>query len=72
MEIGKITKIKTLNLDQLKEHKMKWYTFSNLKESILEDLEKIKNHPLIPKNINIYGFIYDAKTGKLQPIEPAK
>lgn len=53
-------------------HKMKWYTFSNLKESILEDLEKIKNHPLIPKNINIYGFIYDAKTGKLQPIEPAK
>lgn len=53
-------------------HKMKWYTFSNLKESILEDLEKIKNHPLIPKNINIYGFIYDVKTGKLQPIEPAK
>ena len=53
-------------------YKMKWYTFSNLKESISEDLEKIKNHPLIPKNINIYGFIYDAKTGKLQPIEPAK
>ena len=53
-------------------HKMKWYTFSNLKESILEDLEKIKNHPLIPKNINIYGFIYDVKTAKLLPIEPAK
>lgn len=53
-------------------HKMKWYTFSNLKESISEDLEKIKNHPLIPKNINIYGFIYDVKTAKLLPIEPAK
>ena len=72
MEIGKITKIKTLNLDQLKGYKMKWYTFSNLKESISEDLEKIKNHPLIPKNINIYGFIYDVKTAKLLPIEPAK
>jgi len=53
-------------------HKTKWYTFSNLKESILEDLEKIKNHPLIPKNINIYGFIYDVKTGQLQSIEPSK
>ena len=53
-------------------HKIKWYTFLNLKESILEDLEKIKNHPLIPKNINIYGFIYDVKTGRLEPVETFK
>ena len=53
-------------------HRMKWYTFLNLKESILEDLEKIKNHPLIPKNINIRGFIYDVKTGKLESIESSK
>jgi carbonic anhydrase len=52
--------------------KIKWYTFLNLKESILEDLEKIKNHPLIPKNINIYGFIYDVKTGRLEPLETFK
>ena len=51
---------------------MKLYTFLNLKESILEDLEKIKNHPLIPKNINIHGFIYDVKTGKLESIESSK
>ena len=53
-------------------HKIKWYTFLNLKESILEDLEKIKKHPLIPKNINIYGFIYDVKTGRLEPVETFK
>ena len=53
-------------------HKIKWYTFLNLKESILEDLEKIKNNPLIPKNINIYGFIYDVKTGRLEPLETFK
>ncbi len=52
--------------------KIKWYTFLNLKESILEDLEKIKNHPLIPKNINIYGFIYDVNTGRLEPLETFK
>ena len=52
--------------------KIKWYTFSNLKESILEDLEKIKSHPLIPKSINVYGFIYDVKTGKLESIESSK
>ena len=53
-------------------HKIKWYTFLNLKESILEDLEKIKKHPLIPKNINIYDFIYDVRTGRLEPLETFK
>jgi len=52
--------------------KIKWYTFSNLRESILGDLEKINNHSLIPKNINVYGFVYDVKTGKLESIEASK
>ena len=46
-----------------------YWTDNNL---FWEDLEKIKNHPLIPKNINIYGFIYDVKTGKLESIESSK
>ena len=52
-------------------HKIKWYTFK-FKREYLEDLEKIKKHPLIPKNINIYGFIYDVKTGRLEPLETFK
>ncbi|PWT99900.1 MAG: carbonic anhydrase [Bacteroidetes bacterium] len=40
-------------------------TFKNLKGSVLEDVERIKNHPLVPKDIPVYGYIYDVKTGKL-------
>ena len=36
-------------------------------ESIVNDVLKIRNHPLIPKNIPIYGFIFDVNTGELIP-----
>jgi carbonic anhydrase len=42
-----------------------WLTFSGLAESIVIDVKRIRNHPLVPKDIPIYGFIYDVKTGKL-------
>ena len=50
-------------------HQVEWNTFLDLKKSILEDIEKIKNHPLTPGYINIYGLIYDVKTGELESLE---
>ena len=50
-------------------HQVEWNTFLDLKKSILEDIEKIKNHPLTPSYINIYGLIYDVKTGELETLE---
>ena len=50
-------------------HQVEWNTFLDLKKSILEDIEKIKNHPLTPSYINIYGLIYDVKTGELESLE---
>ena len=50
-------------------HQVGWNTFLDLKKSILEDIEKIKNHPLTPSYINIYGLIYDVKTGELESLE---
>jgi carbonic anhydrase len=40
-------------------------TISNQAQSILEDIKRIKNHPLVPSYIPIYGYIYDVKTGEL-------
>jgi len=34
-------------------------------KSVTEDVQRIRSHPLVPKHIPIYGFIYDVKTGKL-------
>lgn len=46
-------------------------TINNLAESVTEDVARIKNHPLVPKDIPIYGYIYDVKTGKLKEVEAA-
>ncbi len=40
-------------------------TISNLADSVTEDVQKIKNHPLVPKDIPIFGYIYEVETGKL-------
>jgi carbonic anhydrase len=38
---------------------------------VVDDVARIRRHPLVPKNIPIYGYIYDVKTGKLVEIEDA-
>jgi carbonic anhydrase len=49
-----------------------WLTIQNgLLQSVLEDVTKIRNHPLISPNIPIYGFIFDVMTGKLIPVDKA-
>lgn len=40
-------------------------TIKNLENSVREDVKRIKNHPLVAKDIPVYGYIYDVKTGKL-------
>ena len=45
--------------------------FSNLEKSIVDDVRTIRNHPLVPKNIPIYGYIYDVKSGKLIEVKQA-
>lgn len=46
-------------------------TIKDQAESILEDVLRIKNHPLVPKDIPIYGYLYDVKSGRLLEIPEA-
>jgi carbonic anhydrase len=50
---------------------VKWLTISNLEASVVEDVQRIRSHPLVPKEIPIYGYIYDVKTGKLLEVKKA-
>ena len=34
-------------------------------------MKRIRNHPLVPKSIPVYGYLYDVKTGKLKEIPEA-
>ncbi len=42
-----------------------WLTISNLKDSVIEDVNRIRNHPLVSSKVSIWGFIYDVRSGKL-------
>lgn len=48
-----------------------WLTFKDLADSVYVDVQRIRNHPLVPRNIPIYGFIYDVKTGQLIEVPKA-
>jgi carbonic anhydrase len=43
--------------------------FKNLEQSVRDDVAFLRSSPLIPQNIDIRGFIYDVKTGKLQAVD---
>jgi len=42
--------------------------FKDLEQSVRDDVAKLKASPLIPKNVDISGFIYDVKSGHLLPV----
>ena len=48
-----------------------WHTIADNPKSVVEDVSRIRNHPLVPRNIPIYGYIYDVATGQLIEIADA-
>ena len=43
------------------------YGFEDTEKSVKGTVEAIINHPLIPNDINVSGFIIDSVTGELTP-----
>ncbi|MDE2484359.1 MAG: carbonic anhydrase [candidate division NC10 bacterium] len=48
-----------------------WLTIADQVESACADVRRIRAHPLVPRNIPIYGYIYDVKTGQLVEVSEA-
>ena len=48
-----------------------WLTIADSTQSVVEDVTRIRNHPLVPGDIPIYGYIYDVKTGRLEELPEA-
>jgi carbonic anhydrase len=44
---------------------------NNLEESVVDDVRRIRRHPLVPRSIPIYGYIYDVSTGRLIEVPDA-
>jgi carbonic anhydrase len=50
---------------------IEWLPIKNHVSDICADVSRIRNHPLVPKNIPIYGYLYDVRTGKLKEVAEA-
>ena len=48
-----------------------WLTIEDNAKSVVEDVARIRNHPLVNKAIPIYGYIYDVKSGRLIEVPEA-
>ncbi len=48
-----------------------WLTITDQAQSVLEDVKRIKAHPLVPAHIPVYGYIYDVKSGRLIEVPEA-
>ncbi len=46
-------------------------TIADQKGAVLDDVRRVRNHPLVPKSIPVYGFLYDVKSGKLIEVAEA-
>ncbi len=50
---------------------IEWLTIANQKQAVVDDVLRIRTHPLIPSSIPIYGYLYDVRSGKLIEVEGA-
>jgi carbonic anhydrase len=44
---------------------VRWLTIADPRRAVLEDVQRIREHPLVARDIPIYGYIHVVKSGKL-------
>ncbi|QNI31515.1 carbonic anhydrase [Alloacidobacterium dinghuense] len=50
---------------------IEWLTVPNQEQAVVDDVERIRNNPLVPASIPIYGYVYDVKSGRLIEVQEA-
>jgi carbonic anhydrase len=48
-----------------------WLTIKDQSGAVVDDVRRIRNHPLVPANIPVYGYVYDVKSGRLVEVPEA-
>ncbi len=51
---------------------IEWLTVPDQRQAVIDDVSRIRNHPLIPGSIPIYGYVYDVTNGKLVEVPGAR
>jgi carbonic anhydrase len=50
---------------------IEWLPIHDQVQSVVDDVRRIKSHPLVPASIPVYGYIFDVKTGRLNEVPEA-
>lgn len=50
---------------------VKWLAIKDQNASVVEDVKRIRNNPLVPPSIPIYGYVYDVHSGALIEVKEA-
>ena len=48
-----------------------WLTISDREQSVVDDVTRIRDHPLVERTIAVHGFVYDVKSGRLVEVPAA-
>ena len=48
-----------------------WLTIADRNKAVIEDVQRIRRHPLVPRSIPIHGFIYEVESGRLVAVPGA-
>ena len=48
-----------------------WLTIADQQGSVVDDVQRIRDHPLVPDRIAVHGFLYDVRSGRLLEVPDA-
>ena len=48
-----------------------WLTIADQQGAVVDDVRRIRNHPLVPAGIPVYGYVYDVRSGRLIEVPEA-
>jgi carbonic anhydrase len=48
-----------------------WLTISDQKGAVVDDIVRIRRHPLIPSSLALYGYVYEVTSGRLIEVPEA-
>jgi carbonic anhydrase len=47
----------------------RFHAFSDIEANVRQQVQRVRSHPWIPKEIPVRGFVYDVKTGRLSEVQ---
>lgn len=64
----KMRELMKLSFNTDEGDRIDWMTISDRTQSVKDDVLRVRNHPLVPEDVKIHGFLFEVETGRLKEI----